>query len=371
MVTDDLIKVGIVGFGAVAQIHLEAYREVRGIKVVSIADTNPMQLAQAEREMGLRGYPTLGDMLRAESLDVVCVLTPPASHQGLVEQCAVAKVHVLCEKPLALTVESCEQMVRDCRSNGVRLCYGASYRYLPALVAAREMIHGGEIGEVLLLREYAVGRTTSPHRATLGIAHYPQGGPGGAGMGLCDHGIHLIDAFPWLIDSSTTGAWGRGNISGKPQGPEFANLEYANGAIGQLLYEDGTYTTTLPGEGAFAWGGGWSLSGDGGAAAVSGIWDPDPGCIHVHGTRGSLRIFHYANALFHRSDIGVRQVRVPDRPMPGNFALQIEAFVEAIRSGGPTPVPGEVGTEACRTLLRIYAGQGARFSGRDCPQAPP
>lgn len=368
MLAADRLRVGFVGFGAVARIHLQAYREVQGVAVASVADTDPACLKDVHA-LGVRGYATLSEMLAVESLDIACVLTPPASHADIIEQCAAAKVHVLCEKPLALAVESCKRAIEACRFNGVRLCYGASYRYLPALVVAREIVLRGDIGDVIILREYAVGRTASAKRATLGFSHYPQGGPGGSGMGLCDHGIHLIDAFPWLIDSHTTRVWGRGNISGEPQGPEFAHLEYANGAMGQLLYEDGTFTTALPGEGLFAWGGGWSLADQGGDTAVPGSWQPDPGCIHVHGTRGSLRVFHYANKLFHRSEVGVREVRVPDRPIPSNFAMQLEAFVEAIRTGAPTPVPGEVGLEACRTLLGIYAGRGTPLPSGIASQA--
>jgi len=351
------LRVGLVGFGGVAQAHLAAYRELASVEVVSVADTDSTRLARARQTPGIDCHATLDSMLRAARLDIVCVLTPPSSHQELVEACAAARVHVLCEKPLALSVEACEAMIRACAAAGVRLAYGSSYRYLPALMRAREMILAGELGEVLLLRESAVGGTGDARRATLPFSHYPEGGPGGSGMGLCDHGIHLLDVFPWLMNSRTVSVSGRGNISGQPQRPEYAHLEYANGAVGELLYEDGTYTTTLPNEGRFAWSAGWSV-GPGGGGAPAGGWQADPGCIHVHGTQGSLRIFHYANLLFHRTRDFVRQVRVADRPMPGNFALQLEAFVLAIESGGPTPVPGEVGLEAVRTLLGVYASSG-------------
>ncbi len=352
------LRVGLLGFGAVARAHLAAYRDVAAVEVVSIADTDAARLADARAEHGIQCHTTLAEMLQAARPDIVCVMTPPSSHQRLVEECAAARVHVLCEKPLALSVEACEAMIRSCRNAGVRLSYGSSYRYLPALIRAREMVLAGELGEILVLRESAVGGTVDATRGTLPFTHYPEGGPGGSGMGLCDHGIHLLDVFPWLMDSCTTGVWGRGNISGQPQRPECVHLEYANGAIGELLYEDGTYTTTLPDEGRFAWSAGWSVAGPEGPATPSGGWQVDPGCIHVHGTRGSLRIFHYANLMFHRARGFVRQVRVADRPMPGNFALQLEDFVRAIASGAPTPVPGEVGLEAIRALLGVYARTG-------------
>jgi UDP-N-acetyl-2-amino-2-deoxyglucuronate dehydrogenase len=355
------ITVGIVGFGAVARIHVNAYRNCEHVEIVSVADNDAARLEQARGELDVSGYASLQDLLRAGVPDVVCVLTPPASHEVLVCVAAQAGAHVLCEKPMSLSVAACERMIEVCKAHNVRLGYGASYRYLPALQTAREMILRGDIGEVRVLREYAVGQWAGSARGTLGFGHYPKGGPGGSGMGLCDHGIHLIDVFPWLMDSVTVAASGRGNIAGEPQGPEYAHLEYANGAVGQLLYEDGTFSTTLPGEGAFAWGGGWNV-GNSAAMALSGAWNPDPGCIHVHGSSGSLRIYHYANLLYRRAAAGAQQIRVPDRPMPQNFALQLEAFVEALRNGAPVPVPGEVGLEAVRTLLGIYEGKAKPLS---------
>jgi predicted dehydrogenase len=361
---DKRLRIGLVGLGAVAGVHMKAYQGITTASVVSVADTEPSRMALTAQKLGVRGYSTLREMLLAESLDIVCVLTPPGSHEELVRLCAEARVHVLCEKPLALSVESCERMIEACRANGVRLCYGASYRYLSALNTAREMIRAGSLGQVLLLREYAVGGLGPARRATLDFNHYPRGGPGGSAMGLCDHGIHLIDAFPWLIDSPTVGVWGRGNVSGEAQEPEFVHLAYANGAYGQLLYEDGTYTTALPAEGSFSWGGGWSVSGPSADDVPSGSWHPDPGCIHVHGTRGSLRILHYANVLFFRDSSGVRQIRLPDQPVPANFTRQLEAFVDAIRFDSQTPVPGEAGLEAIRTLIGVYERKGVPASCR-------
>jgi predicted dehydrogenase len=355
---DRALRVGLVGFGAVGRLHCEAYRGLPDIDVVAVTDSDPVRAAVASQEYSLRAYPSLDDMLSNVSLDIACILTPPAVHEDLVLRCAAGGLHVLCEKPLAVSVEACHRMIAACRSGGVRLCYGASYRYLPALTIAREMIQRGALGQIMILREHAIGGRGPEHRDTLGHSHYPRGGPGGSGMGLCDHGIHLIDTFSWLMDSPVVNARGRGNITGELQGTEFAHLEYANGAIGQLLYEDGTYSTDMPQEGVFAWAGGWNV-GEDAAVACQGGWQSHPGSIHLHGSRGSLRIFHYANKLFHRDDSGVHEVRVPDHPFPANFSLQLNAFARSIREGTQTPVPGEVGLEAWRVVQSIYAGRGA------------
>jgi UDP-N-acetyl-2-amino-2-deoxyglucuronate dehydrogenase len=358
------LRVGIVGLGAVARVHLAAYMESPNIRIVGVADTNLERVRFAKEELGLPTFLSLDEMLEKANLDICCVLTPPASHEMATLQCASAGVSVLCEKPLALSVEACERMIEGCQNGGVRLCYGASYRYLPAVSAAREMILRGEIGEVLLLREYAVGGNGLESRQPLAASHYPVGGPGGTGMGLCDHGIHLIDAFGWMMNSSIVEVSGRGNITGAPLRPEYAYLKFANESHGQLLYEDGTFSTDLPSEGAFSWGGGWTPNGEGKIDHGSGFWQPHPGCIHVHGTHGSLRVLYYANALFHRTAVGVSQVRVLDRPMPANFSMQLDAFVDAILQDKKTPVPGEEGLAACCALLGIYGGAGKPVESR-------
>jgi predicted dehydrogenase len=360
---DGVLKVGLVGFGSVARVHMNAYQDLPRIRVVAVVDTDPVKVAEVKRKYDVPGYAALEDMLGQVELDIVCVCTPPATHESVVCQCAAAKVHILCEKPLALSIEACERMIKACQENDVRLCYGASYRYLPAITVARKLILEGGIGTVQLLREQLVGGRGPEGRDTLSFEHYPRLGPGGSGMGLCDHGIHLIDTFAWLADSHATRAWGRGNVSGEAQQPEFLHVQYDNGAAGHLLYEDGSFSTDLPQEGIFGWASGWGISGAQAEDARSGSWQAHPSSIHVHGSRGSLRIFYYANALFWRDAGGVRQVTVPNRPVPANFAVQLDSFAQAIGAGLPTPVPGEVGLEACRTLLAAYAGRAVTLPG--------
>lgn len=344
-------RVGLIGLGAVSAVHLQAYQSSPSIKVIAVTDLSEEKVRRVAAQQNVRGYSSAAELLRSEDLDIACVLTPTAAHAQTVIECARAGVHVLCEKPLALSIEGCENMIAACRESGVQLCYGASYRYLPALIAAREIIRSGKLGEILLLRESCIGGSGPQNRQTLGPQHFPPGGPGGSSMGLIDHGIHLIDTFSWLMDSPVRRTFGRGNISAAPQGPEFMVMEFGNGAMGHLLYEDGTYATELPAEGAFSWGGGWDAHG----ITPPGKWQAFPGSIHVHGSSGALRIQHYTNHLYWMNETGVRQVELAGAPMPGNFRLQMETFAAAVLRGQPSPVPGEVGLAACRALLDAYS----------------
>jgi len=169
-------------------------------------------------------------------------------------------------------------------------------------------------------------------------------------MGLVDHGIHLVDVFRWLTGSEVQWAVGRGNRSGAAPGSESLTMLFETGALGQLVYDETTFPSDMPGEGVFSWGGHW----EDGALKLGGGWDCHPGSIRAHGELGALRIYPYPNRLFLFDGKQSREIRVADRPMPANFALQMESFVERLsRDEGPE-VTGEDGLKALETILAAY-----------------
>lgn len=340
------LKVALVGIGAVGRLHLSAYAEAERVDVVAVADTDASALDEAPASIAR--YGDAAEMLRAERPDIACILTPPASHAALTALAAEAGAHVLCEKPIAPSLKEAETMRRVCAERGVKLFYGASYRHLPALKAARALIADGAIGDVLVIREHEVGGAGPEHRLVLPATHYPHGGPGGSPMGMADHGIHLIDLVPWLTGSQVVRAEGRCNVSGEALRPEHLTLTTQSGALANFVYDEGTYPTTLPGEGTFSWGASWDATG----FHPGGSWAAHPGSIHVHGTKGALRIFHYASHLFLSDAAGLRQIAVEGRPAPYHFAAQIDAFADDILNDRAPSTPVEDGIRA----LGILAG---------------
>lgn len=346
-------RVGLIGLGEVGQIHLEAYAASSLVEIVAVAEISAERKAAAKIAKGITIYESHLAMLRNERLDIACVLTPAATHAQVARDCADALVATLCEKPLAHSAASAQNIADHFAQRGVKLGYGSSYRHLPAIIKAREMISSGAIGTVTSAREICLtGRGPSAQRP-FNAVHYPDGGPGGTGMGLVDHGIHLLDIMPWLIDSPIVSAWGRGNRSGAPLQAEFATLQFANGAIGQLLYDDGTWSSSLPGEGLFSKGASWDLDGP----LPPGRWDSDPATIYVHGTKGALRICYYANVLFYQNQSGIREVDITGEAAPAHFRRQIDCFAADLASGHQ-PSPGaDEGIRALKILEAIYASE--------------
>ena len=145
-------------------------------------------------------------------------------------------------------------MVARCKAAGVRLCYGSCCRYLPAVRAANALIDQDRIGRIQLKSETMIGGRGHGGYRQLSSAHYPLGGPGGSGMSLIDHGIHLTDVFAWFTGEQSISAVGKAQISGAPAESEYLLLTYPSGAIGHLLYNNATFSAALPNEGMFTGG---------------------------------------------------------------------------------------------------------------------
>lgn len=348
------LRVGLIGLGDVAIAHLEGYRGLAGLKVVAGADLRPDRARQVAERYGFSPYTDYRELLDRERPDIACVLTTVKTHREVTEAAADRGIHVLCEKPLALTLPDADAMITGCGDRGVKLFYAASYRFLPPIIRARELIQAGAVGAVQLIVETMMGGTGADGYHGMGFEHYPAGGPGGSGWGLMDHGIHLVDVFEWIGGSPIISVSGRGQISGEPPASEYMLMEFQNGASGHLIYHDATWSADLPNEGIFSWGPDWYDLVKPVPAGKGGRWQDQPGSIRVYGTKGALRIFQYANQLYLRTAGGLEQIPVEPRSMPAQFGAEVASLARSIREGTDVEVPGEVGREALRAILGVY-----------------
>jgi predicted dehydrogenase len=349
--TEQTLRIGLIGLGGVALAHWEAYRMETWIKVVSVCDIRQDVVDHFCKESGAQGFTEVSDLLDFGGIDLALVLTPALTHRALCEQVARAGIHVFCEKPIALNREDARAVLKTCKQEGVQFFYGSCYRYLPAVSKARELILDGKIGNVKLLSEQLTGGAGPAHYHDYGPAHYPVGGPGGPGAGLVDHGVHLIDVMPWMCGTTITDVSGTGVVSGEGAGVEHMVMRMANGAEGHLLYYSASWFTDLPGEAHMSEGMTWAIDG---SFKAPGELDPHPGVINVFGDAGALRIYHYANAVYLFNDDGTSRIPLEGRATPRHFATQLEDCASAIFTGSTPRVSGEDGLQALDLLLRVY-----------------
>ena len=141
---------GIVGFGWVARDFMAPGIAAAGGRVVAVCDREPAACATAEK-IGARAHGDLATFL-AEDLDAIYVATPNHLHRAAVEACLAAGVPVLCEKPIAASLEDAQAMATAARRTGTLLGIAFDQRRHPAHAVIRDVIRAGAIGTPTALR---------------------------------------------------------------------------------------------------------------------------------------------------------------------------------------------------------------------------
>lgn len=127
--------------------HLKSIKEVEGITVTAVADLDQTRMEGVRRKAGAeRGYTDPKELLADPMVEAVAINTPPRFHEGLVLEAIEAGKHVLCEKPLAQTIEGCKKIRDALRGTGRVVLPVHNYAFTPCLVAAQGLIEKGEIG---------------------------------------------------------------------------------------------------------------------------------------------------------------------------------------------------------------------------------
>ena len=142
-------RVGVIGLGTIGQTHLAALRQL-GVKAAFGADTSAVARARAS-EYGVCCFADYREMLSGADLSAVVIATPPQTHGEIATAALDAGLGVLCEKPLAVTVEDCEAISAAVTRTGSLFQVGFCHRFQPQIRALRELLNAGAIGRPVLV----------------------------------------------------------------------------------------------------------------------------------------------------------------------------------------------------------------------------
>ncbi|HET9150679.1 MAG TPA: Gfo/Idh/MocA family oxidoreductase [Gemmatimonadales bacterium] len=191
----DTLKVGIIGGGAIVQVaHLPALRKMKDVEVLALCDTDlPKARAIADRFGVPDAYDDIEDVLRQDELDALVICTPNHLHEAHVLAALDARVHVLIEKPLAITAQSVQKLMRAVEKSDRVVMVGMNHRYRPDVQIVRSFVQSGELGPVDSVRgSWHVFR---PSRAQLGWRQRRELAGGGV---MLDLGLSILDLGLWL-----------------------------------------------------------------------------------------------------------------------------------------------------------------------------
>ena len=185
------IRTAVIGTGFMGRVHLEALRRVENVDVVEVAATSADKArAAAEGYNVLNSTGDWMDVIRDPSIDAVHIATPNAEHFPMAKAAFEAGKHVLCEKPLAMSVTEAEELVALQTAKGLRGAVNHNLRYYPMVQQMRRMREAGDFGEILVVQgtysqDWMLYETDWNWRVVPKI--------GGASRVMADIGSHFFD----------------------------------------------------------------------------------------------------------------------------------------------------------------------------------
>lgn len=304
--------------------HARSAGRINGVELGAVCDVR-MEAAQKIASLsGAQVYTDYLEMYRSAGLDAVIINTPHALHLDMVLAAAEHGLHVLVEKPMATTVEDCDEMVRACRNAGVSLAVGQIQHFLPEKLAVEKVLAGGELGRVLMIRDY---RSTDYRPGTRPDWFFDKQMAGGGA--LMNIGGHCLDRSVWFGGAEA----------------ESVNASTLN-RFGAPVETDGTMSLTLR---------------NGVEVSICVVSDPPTRVdeVLIVCENGSVSSSPATGTIVRRNGVS----RTVWEPQPGDiqegFFLQLQDFVNMLDGGVP-----KVGVEHARHIVEvILAAYDAAESG--------
>ena len=334
------LRFGIIGAGTpnqslggkdlyhgVGEYHASAIAELA--QLVAIASRSESSARVLADKFGVKDiYTDYRMLLERKDIDAVTIGTPSGTHGDIAIDAARAGKHILVEKPIDVTVEKAEHVVRECERWKVKLSVGFHHRF-GIVKEIKEAVDNGEIGKLILgnafckryrIKEYF---TSSDWRGTWALD---------GGGALMNQGIHVIDSFQWIMGEVDT-LWGY----------------YANAAHPYIEVEDVAVASLRFKNGAF------------GVIESTTCCYPDlSDRIELHGEKGSIIAEGYPMEIKLRESTGGGATVAAEsfKEQPGMYQGMhhglIKDLIEAIEEGREPEVNGREGLKALRIIAAIY-----------------
>lgn len=343
---DETLRVGVVGVGFGASVHIPAFQS-EGVEVVAVAARREERAREAAERFGIAHvFTDLRRMLELDSLDAVAIATPPDLHHEMVLASLAAGKHVLCEKPFALDADQTRAMRDAARASRLTAMVAHEFRFASGRMRTLELLEEGYVGAPRFAR--ATLLFGAPRRPGPPPPYSPQRDSAARGGGLLFAlGSHFIDSLRcWFGDVESVQARLETFGPERTLGGEVVKADADNLYLIELTFQSGVIAH-LTGSFAAPFGAsaGVEVYGSEGAIIAPQVGPNPPS----HGVLKGARLGDQALA-----DLPIPARLEPftddrdDRLMP--FRLLVREFVSGIRSGG-SPAPSFEDGHRCQQVL--------------------
>jgi predicted dehydrogenase len=328
---------GIVGAGLIADFHARAMGDMPNAKLTGCCDKLPDRAKKLADKFGVRAFKDYDEMLTSDEVDIVTIATPSGFHAEPTIAAAGAGKHVICEKPVEITLDRIDAMIEAHEKAGTRLGGIFPYRFNDMMTPLREAINSGRLGVITYAGIYVPWWRTDEYYKDSWHGTWKLDG-GGA---LMNQSIHMVDMLCDVmppIESLQAFTEKLGHPQIETEDTATAVLRYTNGALGVI------YGTTASFPGQFR-------------------------RFEITGTRGtivnvenSITVWQFADEKPEDAEVlkkfgqieGGGGVADPAAITHGNHTRNFKAFLDALDSGEDFWIDGREARKAVEVILAIY-----------------
>ncbi|MDF1514848.1 MAG: Gfo/Idh/MocA family oxidoreductase [Anaerolineae bacterium] len=310
------VRYGILSTAQIARNqHIPAIRESVNAEVIAISSRSQTTAEGYAAELGIgSAYGSYDAMLADSRVDAVINALPNSMHCEWTVKAAEAGKHILCEKPLAVTVDQAQIMLDAARANGVLLLEGFTPRYEQQMVFAQKLLRDGVIGEVKIIRSeltYTIQDWNNDSRVKSELA----------GGSLMDAGCYCVNAIRFLIEQEPQ------SVVGYQRTHATAGVDST--FVGLMQFKDGCV-----------------------GYVATGMEQPFRACCEIIGSTGRIEI----PGMFGGAKVKVQSGSTEEThgfETSNRFCLQIEHFSNCILNDLPLKFPPEDGLANTRVLVAL------------------
>ncbi len=329
---------GIVGCGAISKAHIESIKLIPEARLVGVVDKFVEKAKAVGEGEGCDYYSDYNDLLKRPDLDIVCVCTPSGLHAEPTIASAKAGKHVIVEKPLEITLEKIDSMIKACEENNVKLATIFPNRFKKATNYLWKKVQDGRFGKLIMGDAYIKWYRTPEYYSTASWRGTWTMDGGGA---LMNQSIHTIDLLQWMMGKvSSVVAYTDALLHDiETEDTAVAIVRFENGALGVI-------------EGATS------------------LYPGFPNRLEIHGSKGAAILENEKfttwnfidsdeqeeNEIKRLSEAANKSTSFSD-PMAFNFdphRRQIEDMIAAIKEDRAPFIDGYEGRKAVEIIASIY-----------------
>jgi predicted dehydrogenase len=191
-----MLKFALIGTGGIAQTYAQAFQTSACCKLVAVADTRTEAAAAFAEPFAAKSFAAYRTLAENTEFDAVIISTPPNTHPEIAQYFMPRGKHVLCEKPLCLTVAEAKQMLETAEKTGVVFTMATKFRYCEDVVKAKAILASGMLGEVVQFENAFTAKVDMSQRWN------SQAEVSGGGV-LIDNGTHSVDIIRYFLGPIT------------------------------------------------------------------------------------------------------------------------------------------------------------------------